>query len=276
MAKAGSKKSGSNNSSMKRLGIIGGALVLVAVLFPGGETTPLKKGKGNFQFAAGGGTSTKKKTDTYEKEDYTAQFASLESEMKNGFRPLIAKKSADSSMTPLASNGIPAAFASGEPNWVYTGNMAVNSVPNALLENTQSGEGVFLRPGERWKALILKEVRQDSIVLEGPSGFIKTVFFASQSELSPMDPVKSGVLPPATAGTNPGAATNPAAGTNANNPANSEQNNSQDRRRRRRDQANSGSNDFFGPIGANGSQLTSPTTNFSETNNSPTQNSERP
>jgi hypothetical protein len=118
---------------------------------------------------------SKSKKDLYLKEDYTAEFASFDTEINNSFKPLIVKKDPNSSMMAVNPNGIPSLFAGGDPNWIYTGNMTVDGVPNALLENTSTGEGVFLRPNERWRKLVMTEVLSDAIVLTGPNGYVKTV-----------------------------------------------------------------------------------------------------
>jgi hypothetical protein len=243
------KQSQPNNGSLKKLGIAGGVLLLIAVFFPGGSEPIKKGGKGNFQFA-GGGSSGKKKTDLFEKEDYTAKFASIDSEMKNAFQPLVAKKDNEKNQKPLAVNAIPANFASGDGNWIYTGNMTVDGVPNALLENTQSNEGVFLRPGEKWKSMQLKEVRSDSIVLEGPNGYTKTVFFATNPEVKPVEPGRVAANSTAPGQPAVGAATN----AQTLPPADANQGGG---RRRRRDQQQStqASADLFGPIGGNVSEL---------------------
>lgn len=243
------KQTQPNKGALKKYGIIGGVLVLVAVFFPGGSEPVKKGGKGSFQFAGGASTS-KKKTDIFEKEDYTAKFGSIDSETKNAFKPLLAKKDNESNAKPVATNGIPATFAGGDANWVYTGNMTVDGTPNALLENTQSSEGVFLRPGEKWKNMQLKEVRSDSIVLEGPNGYTKTVFFATNPEVKPVEPGRVA----ANAGTT---TTPPPGATNAQTlpPADASQGGNGRRRRRDQQQQTQASADLFGPIGGNVTEL---------------------
>lgn len=241
------KQTQPNNGSLKKLGIAGGVLVLVAVFFPGGSEPVKKGGKGSFQFA-GGGSSSKKKTELFQPEDYTAKFASIDTATTNAFRPLLSKKDAEN-QKPAPPNFIPASFAGGDANWVYTGNMTVDGVPNALLENTKSNEGVFLRPGEKWKTMQLKEVRSDSIVLEGPNGYMKTVFFATNPEVAPVEPSR-------VAANTTGAPQVPGAATNAQTlpPADASQGGGR-RRRREQQQSTQASADLFGPIGGNASEL---------------------
>ena len=200
------KSQQTKKSSLPKVMIAGGILVAIVVLMPN-DSAPVKKAGKGFQFAGAGGSS-KKKTDLFEPEDYKAQFGDLDGEMKNSFRPLVAKNGGVNSLNSASVNTIPTSFTGGEQNWIYTGNMTVNTVPNALLENTVSGEGVFLKPGEKWKTMQLRQVMNDSIVLEGEDGYMKTIFFAPQT-LEPVSPAKVATnLPPANAGmtTQPGQA----------------------------------------------------------------------
>lgn len=181
-------------SSLKKLLFIGIPLIGIIFLIPTGP--PEKKGQSKTQqlIANAQSTSSRKKEDPYNTpEDRDAKFEVIEASLKNSFVPLVTKRDANG---PVARNGIPPAFADGEGTWTYTGNMTVNGTPNALLENSATGEGVFLRPGQRWKQLKLVTVREDSIEIEGPAGATKTVYFndlnvtASAPEaLSPLPPV---------------------------------------------------------------------------------------
>lgn len=205
--------------------------MLIIMLLPSGDAP--KTGKKPQLTAT---KSTKKADDLILPEDYKAKFDDLDKPMVNSFVPLVTKRDING---PVAKNGIPADFAGGETTWVYTGNMTVDGTPNALLENTASGDGIFLRPGQHWKALKLVAVREDSIEIEGPGGAMKTVYYneleitASMPDSGTLSP-----LPPAT----PQAVPNSADG-NSN-------------RRRRRNQNNGGGGQQFadggnlsGPIG---------------------------
>jgi hypothetical protein len=188
------------NSNLIKL-LVGG-LVLIGVLFKLTESEAVVKKKSSTR-PDGTVTASKKKKDEFRPEDYTAEFASLTETTKNSFKPVIASKNANTQLTSLSPNGIPPLFAGGDPNWIYTGNMEVDGVPNALLENKSTGEGVFLRPKERWRKMVLREVGNDFIVLEGPNGYIKTVQLPSMEAFDMLSPAKVVVgtspqtLPPA-------------------------------------------------------------------------------
>lgn len=154
------------------------ALVLYTVL-TAPETVPTRRANNTFA----GGASRKKADDTYRPEDYTAKFPPVNVAPRDAFKPLVAKTTTTLAVqpTPLAPNGIPASFAGGDGNWVYTGNAEVDGVPNALLENTASQETVFLRPGERWKSLTLAGVTASAIELIGPTGQRRSVGIADET-----------------------------------------------------------------------------------------------
>jgi hypothetical protein len=188
------------NSSLIKILVVG--VVVVGVLFKMTEPEPVTKKKASNRPTGQSTSSSKKKKDTFTKEDYSAQFASVETEMKNSFKPVIASKSTNSMLQQLTTNGIPALFAGGDPNWIYTGNMEIDGVPNALLENTSTGEGAYLRPGERWKQCTLKVVTEGSITLEGPSGYVKTIKVGT-NDVQPVDPAAAGISPLPPAGNSP-------------------------------------------------------------------------
>ncbi len=172
MAKATTQQ---KKSSMPLL--IGVLVVLAAFgMMGGGETTSSKKKNSMMQFPS---APKKKKTGDIEylPEDEKAQFASIEGGLPNAFKPAVQKKALIGSSK--TSNAIPPIFTSGEAGWVYTGNMEVNGGQNALLENGGTGEGVFLKPGEKWKSLTLKQVKAESIVLRAEDGFEKEIYFGS-------------------------------------------------------------------------------------------------
>ncbi|MEI7576708.1 MAG: hypothetical protein WCK51_07435 [Armatimonadota bacterium] len=172
-----------------------GVLVIALAfgMMGGGSGATAKKGTA-MQFP----TANKKKKSgeiEYLPEDEKAQFASISGELPNAFKPAVQKRIAVGSAK--TSNAIPPIFTSGETGWIYTGNMEVNGGQNALLENGGTGEGVFLKPGEKWKSMTLKQVKADSIVLRAADGFEKEIFFGSnQSDAAQtVAPVNPGPAP---------------------------------------------------------------------------------
>ena len=188
-----SKATTQNKKSSMPL-LVGVLVVALAFgMMGGGGGATAKKGTA-MQFP----TATKKKKSgdiEYLPEDEKAQFASIEGGLPNAFKPAVQKKIAVGSAK--TSNAIPPIFTSGETGWIYTGNMEVNGGQNALLENGGTGEGVFLKPGEKWKSMTLRQVKTDSIVLRAEDGFEKEIFFGSnQSDAAQtVAPVNPGPAP---------------------------------------------------------------------------------
>ena len=160
------------SSQLKKLLLVGGGLVaIIIVAFPSGSkpTAAVKKPP------VFGAPSSKKADSLITPEDEKAKFEPIGGSIKNGFVPLVVKGDGTGKNGGLKSP-IPSNFTDGG-TWIYTGNMSVDGVPNALLENSANGEGVFLRPGQHWKNLRLISVKEDSIEVEGPNQERKTVYF---------------------------------------------------------------------------------------------------
>jgi uncharacterized membrane protein YgcG len=123
-------------------------------------------------------TTTAKK-DEYLPEDYTAKFTPIQrataAEPRNAFKPLVFRKKDGLSTLPTISNIIPPAFAGGQTGWTFTGIAEVDGTMNALVENSATGEGEYLKPGQSWKACKVLTVTQESIVLLGDEGVARTV-----------------------------------------------------------------------------------------------------
>lgn len=105
----------------------------------------------------------------FTEEDSKATFNRVSEPPRDAFRPIVARRGGIGGGDGLA-NGLPSDFTGGEGNWVYTGSAEIDGVTSALLENRTSGEGVFLKRGERWKSASVISVGSRSIVMRGPSG----------------------------------------------------------------------------------------------------------
>ncbi len=127
-------------------------------------------------------------TGAFTEEDYKAEFARLNEPIRNAFNPLI--KASPKSLPGLGgpSNAVPASFANGEANWIYTGTAIVDDVPTALVENTGSGEGVFLKQGEAWKTSRVQRITPDTLTLGNNQGqtFTMRLYF---------EPIQNDILP---------------------------------------------------------------------------------
>lgn len=115
-------------------------------------------------------TTAKKTAVAYVEEDYNASFEPVNIELKNSFQPIVARKGTGLGSGDGMANAIPAEFAAGDSGWFFTGNAEIDGVPTALLENRSTGEGVFLKAGERWKSAMVAQILPDSVVMKGPSG----------------------------------------------------------------------------------------------------------
>ncbi len=129
------------------------------------------------------------KTALYLPEDYKASFPAVTTTVKNVMRPLVVR--ATDRIGAAAETSIPASFTGGDGNWIYTGLAEVDGRSTALLENESTGEGVFLKVGERWKQCIVAEIKADSVVLVGPDGQSKRVHLQAADNGS-MTPLKVG------------------------------------------------------------------------------------
>lgn len=111
-----------------------------------------------------------KKGSTFTKEDEEASFKPLNVTFKNSFRPVVIRSSGGFGSGEGAANMIPPDFAGGSTGWVYTGSAEIDGAPSALLENRSTGDGVFLRAGERWKSASVVKITPTSVIMDGPSG----------------------------------------------------------------------------------------------------------
>ena len=242
--------------------VLGVATVgLVAYTFLSAPEVPVRRAANN-RFIGGSSSGTKTADTLLRPEDYTASFPPVNVVPRDAFKPLVAKTTVTlkGQATPLGQNGIPSAFAGGDGNWIYTGNAVVDGVPNALLENTTTQEGVFLRPGERWKSLTLASVTANRIQVIGPGGKIHSVSIADDSATVEAAPIAtaSGALPAVTPNA-PTALSGPIGGVGTANaaPATDGRTNRGGRRNRRNNRNNS-SNGAQAPVGSVGATSGNP------------------
>jgi hypothetical protein len=142
------------------------ALGVVAFVMTEPEKTPVRERKA----AETRSTSRTTKEEAFTQEDFEAKFSRVAAAPKNGFNPLVLSgKSASVRGGRLAPNEIPTTFTGGNERWIYTGTAVVDGVPQALVENVQSGEGEFLSVGQDWKNSVVRRITPTSLVLEGPN-----------------------------------------------------------------------------------------------------------
>ncbi len=119
--------------------------------------------------------AAKKAASGFLAEDYSAAFPPVTDPGRNVFRPLVARTGTADAGINLAPNAIPLDFAAGEPNWIFTGIAIIDGAPVALLENSSTQEGSFVKHGDRWKSSTIARITPETVVLAGPGGLTRTV-----------------------------------------------------------------------------------------------------
>lgn len=164
-------------------------------------------------------TSSKKrpkansKTDgLYTPEDSLAKFASVTTPVADVFNPLVKKpilaiKPPPQPVDPTGAGGggIDSRLTGGEASWFYTGLVELDGQRQALLENTKTGETMYVSAGEGWKAARIRTVDVSAVVMVGPDGTAVRIPITQY-----------GVAP----GTNPAAATTVASAAPSTQPLN--------------------------------------------------------
>jgi hypothetical protein len=84
--------------------------------------------------------------------------------------------------------GTDAGIGGGQGQWALTGIDEVNGVISGLVENSATGESVFLTPGQRWRGLKVVSVGSDSIVFENALGQHTDLAFAITAPASQTGP----------------------------------------------------------------------------------------
>jgi len=102
--------------------------------------------------------------------DYSYQVAPLPDTVspKDAFKPLVYKEQA---------GGGPASI----DNYTYSGMAQLNGVANGLLENSQTGQGDFVQPGQHWHDHLVVQVNPDQIELKNDAGDITTLLAGAAS-----------------------------------------------------------------------------------------------
>ena len=123
-------------------------------------------------------TKSKSKEDAqYNEMDRTAKFAPVVTPVADVFNPLVKKpvvivaKIPPSIDRPATNPGeIIGSLSGGEASWYYTGLVELDGQRQALLENTKTGETMYVSAGEGWKAARVRSVDVSAVVMVGPDG----------------------------------------------------------------------------------------------------------
>lgn len=97
-------------------------------------------------------------------EDHTVNFTPVALIGKDVFKPLVVRDTGGSADAAMP-NQVPPSFAGGEAGWFYTGTAIVDQVPTALLENTQTGAGLYVKQGDMWKDCKVDRITPTTLTL---------------------------------------------------------------------------------------------------------------
>ncbi len=125
----------------------------------------------------------------FDHADFVARFDKPSLQMRNPFVPLVEIRTAGPS-TSGDLDHIPADLAHGEANWIFTGLAEVDGVRLALLENSQTRRGGFVKEGEIWKTCRVQTITSQSVVLLDLHGGRQVVM-----RLDPNKPAKPKAAP---------------------------------------------------------------------------------
>jgi hypothetical protein len=110
----------------------------------------------------------------YTEADKLAKFASVTTPVADVFNPLVKKPVVAKIPPPNPGDGTPVGIdprlTGGETNWYYTGLVELDGQREALLENTKTGETMYVSAGEGWKAARVRTVDVSAVVMVGPDG----------------------------------------------------------------------------------------------------------
>lgn len=168
-----------NNSNLIKL--IGGGLAIgvIAFLATGSEDPRAKKSSGDKPRAR----ATAKADEDFTMADFDAKFSPAKVEYRNVFTPLVMASSGNRGGGSLSPNSIPLEFSGGKEQWVYTGTAVIDGVPNALVENSSTGEGEFIRVGQNWKSATVRKITPTSLTLTSSSGRVQKMDLMRDPEI---------------------------------------------------------------------------------------------
>lgn len=150
------------------LGGIAAAALVVYMMVGSGDDGPTKTT-----------TKIKKKTTSkaaglFTEADEKAKFPAVTFAASDVFAPGVKKPvvaTAAVAPPPNANpSNIPSSITGGDGNWYFTGRPEVNGRPQALLENTTTGESVYVNSGQSWKRGRVATIDVSSVTLVGNDG----------------------------------------------------------------------------------------------------------
>lgn len=147
-----------------RLYLYGGlALVVVAALI---LTEPQKVQRPPRKSAAvTRPVKTDKALEDFDERDQKATFEPVALTTRDAFKPLVVRGEGVGPDSAGLPNQVPPSFASGEAGWFFTGAAVIDQVPTALIENTQTGQGLYVKQGDLWKNCRVERITPTSLTL---------------------------------------------------------------------------------------------------------------
>lgn len=150
--------------------------------------------------ASGSRSRTTQET-AFNKQDEEATFVRFEGTSPNVFTPLVKKASPGTLGavgTALLPNQIPPVYVSGKLTWFYTGTAYIDQVPEALVEDTATGQGEYLRVGQTFQNARVVAITPNTLVIEGSAGrttlrLLEDRPIVEDDELAPFNPLSGAV-----------------------------------------------------------------------------------
>ena len=140
------------------LAVVGG----VAYVMSSGSDTPAATHKPHMKF---GNTTTQADSSGILPEDLTAQFSRYPGGSRNPFMPVV------NSTTALSGGG------KSSTTWALTGIDTIDGVTTALVENSSTGDSVFLKAGDKWNGMRVTSIGSDSATFVDASGKVTQLSF---------------------------------------------------------------------------------------------------
>ncbi len=106
----------------------------------------------------------KGKASDVDPSELKATFEPVNLSTRDVFKPLVVREGQSGGMAALP-NQVPPAFTGGDAGWYYTGTAVVDQVPTALVENTGTGEGLYLKQGDQWKNCKVERITPTTLTL---------------------------------------------------------------------------------------------------------------
>lgn len=166
--------------------VVVGAIAYAAVVFT--EQEPPRKKVANTRTTASG----PKAPPGFTAADMTASFPRYNGKDRDAFAPkIVARKRTAEAIAGGMAPPLPPGLATGI--WILTGISSVDGVQSALVENGSTGETVFLKTGDLWSGMVVKEIEPEGVILVNAQGKSTRLVFAKPPE---EESAAAGSVPP--------------------------------------------------------------------------------